>query len=85
MFVQKHTETIEYIKKQPTFLKKYKFYTSITQEFLGFRMLKLQGIIFIWIRTNMEIFKSSLVLLVLVYFKKFQLKTLSQASSKSVP
>ena len=46
MFVYKHTETIEYVKKQPTFYKKYKLYGRITQEFLGLRMRHFQGIIF---------------------------------------
>ena len=46
MFVYKHTETIEYVKKQPTFYKKYKLYRKITQEFLGLRIQNFQGIIF---------------------------------------
>ena len=46
MFVYKRTETIEYVKKQPTFYKKYKLYRKITQEFLGLRIQNFQGIIF---------------------------------------
>ena len=63
MFVYKHTETIEYVKKQPTFSEKNKLYRRITLEFLGLRMQNFQGINFIWIRTNREIFKSVLVYL----------------------
>ena len=38
MFVYKHIETIEYVKKQANFYEKYKVYGCITQEFLGLRM-----------------------------------------------
>ena len=60
MFVYKLAETIQYIEKKPTFQEKYKLYGSITQEFFGLRMQNFQGFIFVWIRTNREIFKSSL-------------------------
>ena len=62
-FVYKHTETIEYVKKWANFYEKYKMYGWITREFLGLRMQNFQGIIFIWIRTYMEILKSALVYL----------------------
>ena len=38
IFVYERTETIEYVKKKPTFFKKYKLYGRITREFLGLRM-----------------------------------------------
>ena len=47
MFVYKHTETIDYIKKLYTFYEKYKLYECITQESSGLRMQNFQGIIFI--------------------------------------
>ena len=46
-FVFKHTETIEHVKKYPTFYEKNKLYGRITREFLGFRMRNFQDIIFI--------------------------------------
>ena len=58
MFVYKHTETIEYIKKYANFYGKYEVHGWITEEFLGLRMKNFQDIIFIWIRTHREIFKS---------------------------
>ena len=63
MFVYKHTETIEYVKKQPTFKEKYKLHEWITWELLGLRMGNVQGIVFIWTRTYSEIFKSALMYL----------------------
>ena len=57
MFVYKHTETIEYVKSSLL------FYGRITREFLGLRIWNFQGIILIWLRTNVEIFKSALVYL----------------------
>ena len=45
MCVYKHTETIEYIKKYPTFLKKKKkLNQQITREFLEFTMRNFQDI-----------------------------------------
>ena len=38
MFVYKHTETIECVKKLANFKEKYKIYGWITQEFLGLRI-----------------------------------------------
>ena len=38
MYVYKHTKKIEYIKKYPTFLEKYKLYGRMTREFLGLRV-----------------------------------------------
>ena len=38
-------------------------YGQITREFLGLQMQNFQGIMFIWIRTYREIFKSALVYL----------------------
>ena len=46
MFVNKHSETREYIKNQPAFYEKYKLYGQITQEFLRSRMRNFQGSIF---------------------------------------
>ena len=46
MFVYKHTETIEYIKKLANFLEKCKIYGWITRGFLGLRMENFQGVIF---------------------------------------
>ena len=47
MFAYKHTETIEYVKNQPTFLKKYKHYLTIENaKFSGYYFyinLKMQG------------------------------------------
>ena len=63
MFVYKHTETIEYVKKQPTFLENYKLYGWITPEFVGLRMPNFQDIIFTWLQTYGEILKSTLVYL----------------------
>ena len=60
-FVYKHTETIEYVQKEPSFYEKYKDYGWITRKFLELRMKNFHDIIFIWIRTYREIFKSSLV------------------------
>ena len=34
MFAYKHTETVKYVKKLPTFEEKRKFYGRITREFL---------------------------------------------------
>ena len=45
MFVYKHTETIEYVIKNPTFEEKYKPCGRITREFLGLRMRNFEGII----------------------------------------
>ena len=42
MFLYKHTETIEYVKKKHTFKEKWK----ITRQFLGLRMQNFQGIPF---------------------------------------
>ena len=42
MFVYKHTETIDYVKKVAYFLRKYK----ITQVVLGLRMQNFEGIVF---------------------------------------
>ena len=47
MFVYKHTETIEYVKKWPTFYEKCELYGWITREFLGLRMHHFQGFTFI--------------------------------------
>ena len=63
MFVYKNTETIEYVKKQPTFQEKNDLYGGITPEFLGLTMRNFQGIIFIRIRTYREIFNSALAYL----------------------
>ena len=63
MFVYKHTETIEYVKKLPTFYEKHELYGWITWEMLRLRMRNFQGIIFIQTRSNREIFKSALVYL----------------------
>ena len=64
MFIYKHTETIEYVKKSSLLFKeKYKLYGWITQEFIGLGLRNFQGIIFIWIKTYIEIFKSALVYL----------------------
>ena len=63
MFVYKHIETIEYVKKKPTFWEKYKLYGLITWEFLRLIMRNFQGIIFMCIRTYRGIFKSALVYL----------------------
>ena len=41
--------------------EKYELYGKITREHLGLRMRNFQGVIFIWIRANREIFKSALV------------------------
>ena len=43
--------------------EKYKLYGKITRELLGLRVRNFQCVIFIWIRTNREIFKSALVYL----------------------
>ena len=51
MFVCKDTETIECVKKQPTFKEKYKLYGRITREFLGLRMRNFQCISFISTKT----------------------------------
>ena len=59
--VYKHSETIEYVKNQPTFLKKYKLHVQITQEFLGLGMQNSQVIAFIWTQTYREILRSTLV------------------------
>ena len=63
MFVYKHSETIEYVKKWLTFQEKYKLYGQITSEFLVFRMRNFQDIIFLWAQTYRESFKSALVYL----------------------
>ena len=64
MFAYKHTETIEYFRKQPAFLKKYKLQgTTITLELLRLKMRNFQGIVFIWTLTYSEIIKSPLVYL----------------------
>ena len=63
MFVYKHTETTEYVKKWLAFLKKYELYGQITREFLVFRMRNFQGIIFLSTQTYGEIFKSALAYL----------------------
>ena len=42
MFVYKHTETIDYVKKVAYFLRKYK----IIQVVLGLRMQNFEGIVF---------------------------------------
>ena len=49
MFVYKHTEIVEYIKKSSLLFKtlRSKLYGCITREFLGLRSRKFQGIIFI--------------------------------------
>ena len=41
--------------------EKYKLFGKITRELLGLRMRNFHGVIFMWIRTNREIFKSALV------------------------
>ena len=63
MFVYKHIETIEYVKKYANFKEQYKVYGWITQEFLGLRVKNFQDIILKWIRTCREIFKFALVYL----------------------
>ena len=45
MFVYKHTETIEYIQKQLSFLKKYILHRKRIREFLGLRIRNFHGII----------------------------------------
>ena len=59
MFVYKHTETKEYIKKQLSFLKKYILHRKRIREFLGLRIRNFHGIISI--PTYKEIFNSPLV------------------------
>ena len=59
MFVYKHTETIEYIQKQLSFLKKYILHRKRIREFLGLRIRNFHGIISI--PTYKEIFNSPLV------------------------
>ena len=49
------------LSRQVLFIKT--LYGRTTREFLGLRMRNFQGIIFILIRTNREIFKSALVYL----------------------
>ena len=63
MFVYKHTETIECVKNQPTLYKKYNVYGRINPEFLELRMPNVQCILFARVRTNREIFKSTLMYL----------------------
>ena len=63
MFIYKHTETIEYVKKAAYFLQKIQTSRVITREFLGLTMRNFQGIVFIWSRAYSEIFKSALVYL----------------------
>ena len=71
MFVYKHTETIEKVTfweiLSKLLFKIYKFYGQITWEFLGLRMQNFQGITFIQIKIDREIFKSALVYLWMVY------------------
>ena len=62
-FVNKHSETTEYVKNYPTFSEIYKLHGRITQEFLGLRMRNFQGIVFIWTQTYGGIFKSALMYL----------------------
>ena len=57
-FVWNHSETMEYVKNQPTFEEIHKLYGQITREFLRLRMRNFQGIAFIWTQTYWEIFKS---------------------------
>ena len=45
-YVHKHSETIEYVKNQHTFSEIDKFHGPITQEFLGFKMRNVQGVVF---------------------------------------
>ena len=45
MFVYKHAQTIEYVKKKPTFYEKFKLHERITGTFLGLRIRNFQGII----------------------------------------
>ena len=52
MFVYKHTETIEYVKKLSTFYEKHELYGWITWEMLRLRMRNFQGIIFTRTRSN---------------------------------
>ena len=60
-FVYKPSETIEYVKNQPTFYEIYKLHEQITQEFLGLTMRNFQGIAFISPQTFRKIFKPVLV------------------------
>ena len=58
LFVYKHTETIEYVKKYPTFYlrkirtlrannsTKYELYGQITRQLLGFRMQHFRNVVF---------------------------------------
>ena len=45
-FVYKQSETIEYGKNWPNFLKIYKLHGQITREFVGLGMQNFLGIIF---------------------------------------
>ena len=63
MFVFKHTETIEHVKNWPNFLKKRKLCGDIIRDLLGLGMRNGHGMIFKWIRTFKEVFKSALVYL----------------------
>ena len=47
MFIYKHKDTIDYVKKYPSFKKKKKLHGLITRKFLGLRMRNVQGIVFI--------------------------------------
>ena len=55
MFVYKHAETLQDVKKYPIFLKKLQTLP------VNHWMQNFQGIVFIWTRTYSEIFRSALV------------------------
>ena len=42
-FVYKHSEIIDYLKKQPTFSDIFKLHVQITREFLGLGMRNFQS------------------------------------------
>ena len=46
MFVYKHAEIIEFVKKQPTFFRKIQTSRIQTPEFLGLRMRNFECIVF---------------------------------------
>ena len=62
MFVYKHIETAEYLKKYATFLC-YFFRGKVIRELLGLRMRNSQSIASLRSRSYTEIFKSALVYL----------------------
>ena len=61
LFTNKEKRENKHVKKLPTFYKNYKLHGWVTREFLGIRIQNFHGIIFIWIQTYGDIFKSAWV------------------------